>query len=517
MAEIKEKKMGRVFLVGAGPGDVRLITLKASELIKTCDVLVFDHLANSELRKGVPIGCEQINVGKSPGRHTMEQEEIGKILVQKAREGKKVVRLKGGDPFVFGRCAEEMIVLNEEGIAFEIVPGVTAALACAAYAGIPLSHRDYGSSISFLTGHEDIEKESLRVNFRKFAEVGGTLCIYMGMGKLEEIITKLLKGGLPPDKPAAIVSQGTLPNQRKVVSTLDQIVDDAKKAKLEAPAIIFVGNAIGLTSRNNWFEDRPLFGKRIVVTRPVGQVSRLKDLLEKKGAEVLELPLIKILPPENKKLIAETFAGIATYEWIVFTSANGAREFFDVFFKAFGDIRSFGPMRVACVGEATAEVVRKFNLEVELIPDRSTGEDLAQALVATESLDSANVLVVTGNRNREVLVGLLESVGHAIVDTLPIYQTDFADVMEAPDLAQYCQNGADAIVFTSSSTALSFVEQEEDLKIENDARKPMLCSFGPETSKTLLENDLEVSLEIENPSVDSMVDALVQKFGNHCR
>jgi uroporphyrinogen-III synthase len=238
-------------------------------------------------------------------------------------------------------------------------------------------------------------------------------------------------------------------------------------------------------------------------------------MLEEKGADVLELPLIRILPSEDRNLVAETFAGIATYEWVVFTSANGAREFFNVFFKAFGDIRSFGPMRIACVGEATAEVVRKFNLEVELIPNRSTGEDLAQALVATNSLDSANVLVVTGNRNREILVGLLESIGHAIVDSLPIYQTDFANVTEAPDLAQYCQYGADAIVFTSSSTALSFVEQEEDLKLANGATKPMLCSFGPETSKTLRENDLEVSLEIENPSVDSMVEALVQKIGNH--
>ena len=426
-----------------------------------------------------------------------------------------MVRLKGGDPFVVGRCAEEMTVLDDAGISYEIVPGVTAALGCAAYAGIPLTHRDYGSSISFLTGHEDVEKEALRIDFGKFAATGGTLCIYMGMSKLEEIVDKLIAGGLPKSKPAAIVSKGTLPAQRKILGSLGNLARLAEEEGLGSPAIIFVGNAIGLTSRNNWFEDRPLFGKRIVVTRPVGQVSRLKGLLEKKGAEVLELPLIKILPQEDRKLIAETFAGIATYEWVVFTSANGAREFFDVFFKAFGDIRSFGPMRVACVGEATAQVVRKFNLEVELIPDRSTGEDLAQALVATESLDSANVLVVTGNRNREVLVGLLESVGHAIVDTLPIYQTDFADVTEAPDVAQYCQYGADAIVFTSSSTALSFVEQEEDLKIENETTKPMLCSFGPETSKTLRENDLEVSLEIENPSVDSMVEALVQKFGNH--
>jgi len=512
MAEINKEKVGKVFLVGAGPGDVSLVTLKASELIKTCDVLVFDHLANSELRKGVAIGCEQIDVGKSPGRHTMNQEEIGKILVQKAREGKKVVRLKGGDPFVFGRCAEEMIALNKESIPFEIVPGVTAALACAAYAGIPLSHRDYGSSISFLTGHEDVEKESLRVNFGKFAEVGGTLCIYMGMGKLDEIILKLLKGGLPPEKPAAIVSQGTLPNQRKVVSTLKDIVKDAKEAKLEAPAIIFIGNSIGLNSSNNWFEDRPLFGKRIVVTRPVGQVSRLKGLLEKKGAEVLELPLIKILPQEDRKLIAETFAGIATYEWVVFTSANGAREFFDVFFKAFADIRSFGPMRVACVGEGTAQEVRKFNLEVELIPDRSTGEDLAQALVATESLDSANVLVVTGNRNREVLVGLLETVGHAIVDTLPIYQTDFADVIDAPDRAKFIKMGADAIVFASSSAALSYIEQEEDLQLEQGAKVPIHASFGPQTSDTLKENQLSVDIVAQDSTLESMLEAIENHF-----
>ena len=512
MVELKENKIGKVYLVGAGPGDVNLVTIKASELIKTCDVLVFDHLANAELRKGVLTGCEQIDVGKSPGRHTMDQNDIGKILVKKAKEGKNVVRLKGGDPFVFGRCAEEMIVLNEASIPFEIVPGVTAALACAAYAGIPLSHRDYGSSISFLTGHEDIEKESLRVDFSKFAEVGRTLCIYMGMGKLEEIISKLIKGGLSPEKPSAIVSQGTLPNQQKVISNLGQIVKDAHKAKLEAPAIIFIGNSIGLSTQDNWFEDRPLFGKRIVVTRPEGHVSRLKELLEKKGAEVLELPLIKILPQSDRKLVAETFAGIATYEWVVFTSANGAREFFNVFFKAFGDIRSFGPMRIACVGETTAQVVRQFNLEVELIPKRSSGEDLAQALVATDSLDSANILVITGNRNREILVGMLESIGHAIVDTLPIYQTDFTDVMDAPDRDRFINFGGDAIVFASSSAALSYIEQEEDLQFDKGARLPVHASFGPQTTDTLKENNLSVDIESQDSTLESMLDALINYF-----
>lgn len=512
MATLDNQQIGKVFLIGAGPGDVGLITVKGLSLIQKCDVLVFDHLANSELRKGSSESCEQIDVGKSPGRHTMTQEEIGKILVEKAKEGKSVVRLKGGDPFVFGRCAEEMMVLDEKEIPYEIVPGVTAALACAAYSGIPLSHREYGSSISFLTGHEDLEKESLRVDFAKFAEVGGTLCIYMGMGKLKEITQKLLAGGLSPEKPAAIVSQGTLANQQKVITNLGNLIEDAKREMLEAPAIIFVGNSVGLSGKNNWFEQRPLFGRRIVVTRPVGQVSRLKVLLEEKGAEVLELPLIKILPQEDRNLIAESFAGIATYEWVVFTSANGASEFFDVFFKAFGDIRSFGPMRIACVGEATADVVRKFNLEVELIPKRSSAEDLAQELVATDSLDSANVLVVTGNRNREVLIGLLETLGHAIVDTLPIYQTDFADVIDAPDRDDFVNSGADAIVFASSSAALSYIEQEEDLKLDKGARSPIHASLGPQTTQTLKENKLSVDIESEEATLASMLKALIDYF-----
>lgn len=512
MAEIKEVPIGKVFLVGAGPGDPDLITGKAMRLLRECNVLVFDNLANSEFRKYAPDHCQQINVGKSPGRHTMEQDQICEILIEQAKLGKKIVRLKGGDPFVFGRCAEEMIALGDANIPYEVVPGVTAALACAAYAGIPLSHRDYGSSISFLTGHEDITKESLKVDFTKFGEVGGTLCIYMGMGKLEEIVKKLLSGGLSPDKPAAIVSMGTLPNQRKVISTLGKLINDSQKDKLQAPAIIFVGNSIGLKTEENWFENRPLFGRRIVITRPVDQSSRLKKMLEELGSRVLELPLIEILPQEDRNLIAETFAGIATYEWVVFTSANGAREFFKVFFKAFSDIRSFGPMRIACVGEATAKEVRKFNLEVELIPLRSTAEDLAKDLVATESLDSANVLVITGNRNREILVSLLESVGHAIVDTLSIYQTDFADVVEASDYKDFIENGADAVVFASSSAALSYIEQEEDLVISENAISPIYCSMGPQTSLTLKENDFEVNIEAKESTLDSMVKELIKYF-----
>jgi uroporphyrinogen III methyltransferase/synthase len=510
----QEVEEGIVYLVGAGPGDPELLTLRAQALIKGCDVLVYDHLANRRLHDWASTDCLLIDVGKSPGRHTVEQTEIGKILVEKATEGLKVVRLKGGDPFVFGRCAEEMLALDEAQISYEIVPGVTAALACAAYAGIPLSHREYGSSICFLTGHEDVAKESLRVDFAKFSEVGGTLCIYMGMSKLEEIVEKLLSGGLDQDRPAAIVSQGTLPSQRKIVAPLGKLVEQARGGNLGAPAIIFVGNSIGLARPSTWFDKAPLFGRRIVLTRNRCQQSKIRASLERLGAEVMDLPLIEIQPSEDRKLIAEVFAGIATYEWVVFTSANGARYFMEFFFRAYKDIRSFGPMRIACVGESTAEVFKKYKLDVELIAKDSTAEGLAKELVATDSLDSANVLVVTGNRNRDILVGLLETVGRAIVDTLPVYQTDFADILEAPDIEKFKTVGADAMILTSSSTALSYVEQAEDIVFEKDAKKPVFCSFGPQTSKTLQENDIEVTVEATHPSIDGLTEALIDYFND---
>jgi uroporphyrinogen III methyltransferase / synthase len=503
---------GKVFLVGAGPGDLDLVTVKAMRLVSSCEVVVYDNLVNPRLLEKVSEDCERIDVGKQPGRHTMPQEEICKLLVEKAREGKRVLRLKGGDPFVFGRCAEEMTVLDEAEVPYEIVPGVTAALACAAYAGIPLTHRDFGSSIAFLTGHEDLEKESLRVDFAKFAATGGTLCVYMGMGKIREIADKLLDGGLSEDRPAAVVSHGTLSAQRKVLTTLGSLVDEVEKAGLVAPAVIFVGNAVGLARQKDWFSDRPLFGRRVVVTRAREQAGKLKVMLEKAGAEVLELPLIEVKPACEKEVVAEVLSCIASYEWVLFTSANGVREFFNLFFRAFQDIRSFGPMRIACVGAATAKEVEKFNLEVELVPEDSTAENLAKALVDTDSLDSANVLVVTGNRNREVLVKLLEEVGRAIVDVMPLYETDYADVEKAPALDYYRSHGADAIVFTSSSTVDSYSEQEDVLTLREGARKPIHCSIGPLTSESLNENGLSVDLEASKSSLEAVVETLVKNL-----
>jgi len=503
---------GKVYLVGAGPGDLGLVTARADELVGSCEVLVFDNLVNPSLLERAPLDCERIDVGKQPGRHAVPQEEIAEILVSKAMDGKNVVRLKGGDPFVFGRGGEEMTILEEAGVSYEIVPGVTAALGCAAYAGIPLTHRDHGSSISFLTGHEDVAKEALRVDFGKFAAAGGTLCIYMGMGKLEQIAAELLAAGLSQDTPTAVVHEGTLPAQQKVVSSLGSLVEDVREADLVAPAVIFVGNAVGMARQHDWFSSRPLFGKRIAVTRARAQAGKLKALLEEAGGEVLELPLIQVVPEVNKQIASEVFAGLGSYEWIVFTSVNGVREFFDLFLRGFKDLRSLGPARLACVGKATAEEIERLHLQVDLLPDKATAEDLAKALLDTDSLDSANVLVVTGNRNQDVLVEMLDAVGHAIVDVLQVYATDFTDLAGSQAAEEFRRDGADAIVFSSSSSVDSYLEQEDVLQLDEGARRPVHCSIGPATSRSLRNNDLSVDLEAAQASLPAVVEVLADHF-----
>ncbi|MEM9226681.1 MAG: uroporphyrinogen-III C-methyltransferase, partial [Verrucomicrobiota bacterium] len=442
---------GKVYLVGAGPGDLGLVTLRAQELIKTCDVLVYDYLANPELRRWTKSDCEHYYVGKRPNLHAIPQSEIEAILVEHARAGKQVVRLKGGDPFVFGRGGEEACRLQADGIPFEIVPGVTAAFASAACTGIPLTHRDHSSSISFLTGHEDPEKHLMHVDFEQFAKVGGTLCIYMGMGHLEDIVRRLTDGGLSPNTPVAIVEWASLPRQRSLLATLETVVTQKEKLSLQAPAVIIVGEVAQYYEKINWFEARPLFGKRVAITRARQQASELKERLLDQGAEVLELPLIEIVEEEAHE-VADIFDEIATYNWIIFTSPNGARFFFKKFHRAFSDLRCIGGARLACIGKSTAREVERQHLAVDLVPETATAEHLADTIMAEETLDSLSILVVTGNRNRDTLVRKLEDEGHAIVDLLPVYRNQPTDLSEEPGAVSFREHGADAIVFTSAST-----------------------------------------------------------------
>lgn len=497
---------GKVYLIGAGPGDPGLVTVRARQLIERADVIVYDYLANPQILDWARDEAERIYVGKTAGRHSIPQDEIEEILVARAKKGLQVVRLKGGDPFVFGRGGEEIQELEIDKIPYEIVPGVTAALATAAYAGIPLSHRNFSSAITFLTGHENPEKHTLSIDFRDYGTTKGTLCIYMGIGQLPRIVNELKAGGMSGEMPVAIIEWATLNRQRSVFSTLDSIVADLEASGLGAPAMVVIGEVVAQRAKTEWFEGRPLFGKRIVVTRAREQAGQLSALLTSQGAEVIELPFISVEQHFDPKRLGEVLAGIAVYEWIIFTSANGVKHFFDLFYKAYDDIRCLGPMRIAAVGAATAQEIEKHKLKVDLIPKKANADALAQELIENEGVESVQILVVTGNQNRESLVQRLESdEGRAIVDTLSVYRTSKSDLRKNPAAERFRQEGADAVLFTSSSTVKSFVDQHADLKLENGARKPAFGSIGPLTTKTLKELKLPVAFEATQASLEYFV------------
>lgn len=506
--------LGKVYLIGAGPGDPGLVTVRARELISTADVIVYDYLANPKLLDWCKPTVEKIYVGKVAGRHSIPQDEIEEILVENAHKGKSVVRLKGGDPFVFGRGGEEIDELQKDKIPFEIVPGVTAALATAAYSGIPLSHRDYSSAITFLTGHENPEKHTLSIDFKDYAQTNGTLCLYMGVGQLPRITSELIAGGMRPDMPVAVIQWATLNRQRSLYSTLSTIVKDLEASDIGAPAMILIGEVVAQRSKTEWFEGRPLFGKRIVVTRAREQAGQLTKMLESQGAEVLELPFIQVKTDFDPTTLSEVFAGIAVYEWIVFTSSNGVKAFFELFYKAYDDIRCLGPMRVAAVGSATAREIRKHNIKVDIIPKKATADALATELIENEGVESIKMLIVTGNQNREDLVNRLETEGRAIIDTLPLYKTTQTDLSDSPIAADFRAKGADAVLFTSSSTVNSFINQADALQLEKGAQVPSFGSIGPMTSKTLKDRKLPISFEAAQSSLDHFVVETISHLKN---
>lgn len=503
---------GRVSLVGAGPGDPGLLTLRGRELLEAADVVVYDRLVHLALLNLCAPGCERICVGKRAGGDSVEQDEIGAILINKSRAGKHVVRLKGGDPFVFGRGGEEANVLAEAGIAFEVVPGVTSSLAAASFAGIPLTHREVASTVVLVTGHEHPAKPRASVDWRT---LGGlretTFCIYMSMARLPEILADLQAGGLAEETPAACVQWASLGRQRTVVATAATLPAEVRRAGLAAPAIVIVGDVVRQREAIAWFEKRPLFGRRIVVTRNRERAGELTKGVERLGATVLELPLVTIAPAVDREVCGEVFAEIGSYDWLVFSSANGVKHFFELFFSAFKDVRALGVMRIAAVGEATARAIRELHLEVEIVPERAVAEDLARALVDTGSLDSAKVLVVSGNLGRDVLVRKLEQ-ARAIVDRFPVYETQKTDLASDPVAGDFRAHGADAILFTSSSAVKSFVDQAEALKLAPDAKPPIAGSIGPITSSAMRDAGLTVAFEAEESSLDSLVEALVRRL-----
>ena len=503
---------GIVYLIGAGPGDTDLLTLRAKNKISSCDVILYDNLVHRDILDFADKKTEIIFVGKEAGQHTTKQEAIQEILVKKAKLGLKVVRLKGGDPFIFGRGGEEALYLKNNGVYFEIIPAVTAAIGASAYAGIPLTQRGVSSSVCFLTGHQDPKTKSLDLDFVPFAKAGGTLCIYMGMLSLDRIIEQLRKGGVSTDTPIAIVQWATHSKQITLISNIGAVVQEVTEAQLSAPSIIIIGEVVNLRCSLKWIEKKPLWGKRIAVTRNQPKSHRLYTALKESGAEVLEIPTITIKSSPSKSLISDIWNELARYEWIVFTSCNGVEHFFHHFYKRFTDLRCLGPMRVACIGKSTEKALNEQHIEVDILPEDSNVEALSEALLKNTSLENTMVLLIQGNRNDPILAQRLEKDGGAIVDSMQLYETHDSIPKNSENLKSFVQKGADCLIFTSASAVESFARQASLFSLESGASKPVIASLGPKTTETIKKKGLSVAIESPIPNIDNLTSSIIDYF-----
>ena len=498
---------GKVFLVGAGPGDPGLITVKGRSCIQNADVLIYDYLAAPALLRYAPEKAEKIYVGKKGGDHTLSQEGINDLIVEKARAGFTVARLKGGDPFIFGRGGEEAEVLIEAGIPFEVVPGVTSAVAAAAYAGIPLTHRDFTSTVAFVTGHEDPTKTESSIDWPSLAKGIGTLVFFMGVKNLPHISGQLTTHGRSPDTPVALVRWGTTSRQATLTGTLADIADRAREARFKAPAIIVVGEVVRLREKMKWFENRPLLGKRIVVTRAREQASDLVNRLTELGAECLECPTIQVMPPEDWGPLDRAVDRLSDYEWIVFTSVNGVKFFFNRLFEKGRDVRALHRMRTAAIGPVTAKRLLEFGLNSDIVPESYRAESVVDAFRA-EAVSGKKILIPRAEEARPILPAELKKMG-ATVDEVTAYRTrqarDNADTL----LSSLKAGEIDMVTFTSSSTVRNFkalLPAEADLNTL--MRGVDIASIGPITSDTATESGFQVQVTAEAFTIPGLCEAI---------
>ncbi len=444
---------GKVWLVGAGPGDAELLTLKAKKVLDEADVIVYDHLAGKSILSMIPGKKEWIYVGKKAGHHSVKQEEINQILVNKAMENKKVARLKGGDPFLFGRGGEEMEELRKNHISFEVIPGVTSSIAVPAYNGIPVTHRDYNSSLHIVTGHR--KKDGIeKMNYKSLVEMKGTLVFLMGVGSLSDIMKGLMDAGMSSSMPAAILQEGTTARQKKVVATVGTIVECAKTAQIKAPAVIVVGEVCSLSEELQWYEHLPLMGMRIMLTRPEELIFDMAQKLRSLGAEVLEVPTIDIVSIERNILLLNCLSEIEGYDWIVFTSQIGVRIFFEKLAQKEIDIRKLSNAKFAVIGEGTKQALKETGIFADLMPEVYDGESLGH-LLSEKGIRDQKILIPRAKKGNPNLVPILERTGAKVQD-LPIYETVFREnecisIIEELD-------AVDCVVFTSGSTVEGFVK-----------------------------------------------------------
>ncbi|RJQ31475.1 MAG: uroporphyrinogen-III C-methyltransferase [Actinobacteria bacterium] len=497
---------GLVYLVGAGPGDPKLITVKGIECIREANVVVYDFLASEQLLREARADAEIIYVGKTGKQHTLEQDQINELLVKKAKEGNIVTRLKGGDPFIFGRGGEEALELAKAGVNFEIVPGVSSAYSAPAYAGIPVTFRKYTSTVAFITGHEDPTKDKSDIDWAKISTGVGTLVFLMGVKNLPLIVEQLTKNGRDAKTPIALVRWGTTNQQKTLTGTLEDIVGRVKKAKFKAPAIIVVGKVVKLRDELSWFEKKPLLGKRIIITRSRSQASDLTVKLEKLGAIVYEIPSIKIEPPTNYHqldLILETLNSNNPYDWIIFTSVNGVIGFLG-HLKTFGaDFRALQGSRIAAIGPATANALASLGITADALPSEYRAEAILPLL---GDVASKNILVPRAEVAREVLPDELKKMG-ARVEVVPVYKTviDESGREKAKKLLE--DKAVDIVTFTSSSTVENFLSLIEDKSLLDGVSA---IAIGPITADTAKENGLKITSTAKEYTIDGLVGAIIE-------
>lgn len=493
---------GKVYLVGAGPGDTGLITVKGLECIKKADVIIYDRLANDEFLKEAKPGCEFIYVGKKSSNHILPQDMINRVIAEKASEGKIVTRLKGGDPYVFGRGGEEAEILVDEGIEFEVVPGITSAIGGLCYAGIPITHRDYASSFHVITGHlrEDEERE---INWNALAGCRGTLVFLMGIGNLKHISESLIKEGKDPKTPVALISWATRYNQRTVVTDLENAFETAKEKNVKAPSLIVVGEVAGLREKLDFFEKRPLFGKKVVVTRARTQSSSLSEKINRLGGKAVELPSIKIEEIEKNTRLENAIENMQSYTHIVFTSRNGVEIFFKKLDEMNRDSRALYGLKVCSIGSGTSEELAKRGIKADIEPERFVSESLFEEMKKTIK-PSDRVLIPRAENAREFLSAKLSEICN--VDEIFTYRT-VIDESSREIFEDVISGGVDCITFTSSSTVKNLIE------IAGDGYREILdgiklVSIGPVTSETIREFGLEVYREAEVSTIDGVVEVL---------
>lgn len=526
---------GKVYLVGAGPGDIGLLTVKGLRYLKKADVVVYDFHLNAQILNYINHAAECIYAGKRGGHHTMTQDEINDILVQKAKEGKIICRLKGGDPFVFGRGGEEAEALSREGIEFEIVPGVSSSIAAPAYAGIPLTHRLYSSSFAVIPGYEDVNKKESAIDWSKLATGVGTLVFLMAVKNIDMITQKLIENGRSPDTPVAVIRWGTRPDQKTIIGTLNTIAELVKEKDIKPPAVMVVGDVVKLRNTLNWYEKKPMFGHRILVTRE--NVEGFEPL-EELGAEIIEFPTIEIVPPKSYDELDESIDKIKTYDWLIFTSRNGVKYFFKRFFEKDRDIRDLSGIKICAIGTNTAKEVKKYGLKVDLVPDEFRAEGLIETFIkigskqttpphpplskggieggASSELQTRNSELLKGMRfllpraekAREIFPDQVRELGGEI--DVPVAYRTIKPEIRGKRLRRFLKEGRISIAtFTSAATFNNFKEI-----MGNDAEELLkgvvIAVIGPVTAKAVENAGLKVDIMPKEATIEAMVVEIIK-------